>query len=66
MLKNVRVRFFYSLFSRIQSKYGKIRTKKNRYSNIFQAAKTLKKKQFAMFFLFDQILHKNKPSKTAI
>ena len=43
MLKNVRVRFFYSLFSRIQPKYGKIRTKKNRYSNIFQAVKTKKK-----------------------
>ena len=49
MLKNVRVRFFYSLFSRIQSKYGKIRTKKNRYSNIFQAAKTLKKNSLQCF-----------------
>ena len=66
MLKNVRVRFFYSLFSRIQSKYGKMRTKKIAIQTFFKQQKLYKKKQFAMFFLFDQILHKNKPSKTAI
>ena len=66
MLKNVRVRFFLFPISAYSIQIWKNKDQKKSLFKHFSSSKNLKKKQFAMFFLFDQILHKNKPSKTAI